>query len=139
VEKRCECAERLSPGDGIVSPTQNLKESILQAANSEAGEKKPGLRESRAARDADNAALASGRHFPQQVPTPRSRVRSRRLFAPPLTALRICRSDTALHTQTIMAAIVNANANDCQYRMDVHLNRHLNFISYVESRLDVLK
>jgi len=51
------------------------------------------------------------------VPTPRSRVKSRRLLAPPLTATRICLSDTALQTQTIMSGIVNANANDCQYRI----------------------
>jgi len=92
-----------------------------QAAISEAGEKNPVATESRASRDADNAALASGRHLPQQVPTPSSRVRSRRLAAPPLTATRICRSDTALHTQTIMAAIVNANANDCQYHINLLL------------------
>jgi hypothetical protein len=71
--------------------------------------------DSQASREADNAALASGRHFPQHVPTPSSRVRSRKLLAPPLTAVRICRSETALQTHTIMAAIVNANANDCQF------------------------
>jgi hypothetical protein len=31
-----------------------------------------------------------------------------------LTAERIWRSETALHTHTIMSGIVNANANDCQ-------------------------
>jgi hypothetical protein len=103
---------------GIVSPNPIFKESAVgQAANSEAGEKTRVLKQSRSSKQADSAALASGRHLPQQVPTPRSRVRSRRLFAPPLTALRICLSDTALQTQTIMHGIVNANANDCQYRI----------------------
>ena len=73
--------------------------------------------ESHAFREAANADLASGRHLPQQVPTPKSRVRSRNEVAPSLTAVRICRSETALHTQTIMGTIVNANANDCQYRI----------------------
>jgi hypothetical protein len=38
-----------------------------------------------------------------------------------------------------MTAIVNANANDCQYRMDHHSNRYADIFSYVESRFDVLK
>jgi hypothetical protein len=67
-------------------------------------------------KDADRAARASGTHLPQQVPTPSSRVISRREEAPALTAARIWRSETALHTHTIMGRIVNANANDCQYR-----------------------
>lgn len=67
-------------------------------------------------KDADKAALASGTHLPQQVPTPSSRVISRMHVAPSLTAARMCLSDTALHTQTIMGRIVNANTNDCQYR-----------------------
>jgi hypothetical protein len=35
------------------------------------------------------AALASGTHLPQQVPTPKSRVISRMQHAPPFTAARI--------------------------------------------------
>src|ERR1700728_3623342 len=70
----------------------------------------------RASRESDRVALASGMHLPQQVPIPSSRVRSRRLVAPQFTAARICLSETALQTQMIMGAIVNANANDCQYR-----------------------
>jgi hypothetical protein len=90
---------------------------VSQSANSgTAGENRCDP-DSQAWRQADNAALASGRHFPQQVPTPSSRVRSRKLLAPPLTAVRICRSETALQTHTIMVGIVNANANDCQYRI----------------------
>jgi hypothetical protein len=38
------------------------------------------------------------------------------LVAPQSTAVRMCRSETALQTQMIMGAILNANANDCQYR-----------------------
>jgi len=38
-----------------------------------------------------------------------------------------------------MAAIVNANANDCQYRMAIAPTGRLSIVSYVESRLDVLK
>jgi hypothetical protein len=53
--------------------------------------------------EADNAAFASGTHFPQQVPTPKSRVRSRKLAAPFFTAVLMCLSDTALQTQMIMA------------------------------------
>jgi hypothetical protein len=68
------------------------------------------------ARQAARVACASGKHLPQQVPTPRSLAKSRTRVAPHLAACRIWRSETALHTQTIMAAIVNANANDCQYR-----------------------
>ena len=52
--------------------------------------------------EADRVARASGMHFPQQVPTPSSRVRSRTQVAPFFTADRICRSDTALQTQMIM-------------------------------------
>ena len=55
--------------------------------------------------EADNVALASGMHFPQQVPTPSSRVRSRTQVAPFFTANRICRSDTALQTQMIMVLL----------------------------------
>jgi hypothetical protein len=82
-----------------------------------AGEKRPAREESHALSEAANADLASGKHLPQQVPIPKSRVRSRNEFAPPFTAVRIWRSDTALHTQTIMVVIVNANANDCQCRI----------------------
>ena len=74
-------------------------------ANSVAGEKRLGRAESHAFREAANADLASGKHLPQQVPIPKSRVRSRNELAPPLTALRMCRSETALHTQTIMAVL----------------------------------
>ena len=84
-----------------------------------AGEKSPGREESHAFSEEAKADLASGRHLPQQVPTPKSRVRSRKQVAPPLTAVRMCRSETALHKQMIMGVIVNANANDCQYRMIV--------------------
>jgi hypothetical protein len=52
--------------------------------------------------EADNVALASGRHLPQQVPTPSSRVRSRKHVAPFFTADLMCRSETALQIQTIM-------------------------------------
>jgi hypothetical protein len=97
-----------------------------------AGENKLRLVDSQASREAHNAALASGRHLPQQVPTPSSRVRSRKLLAPPLTAWRICRSETALHTQTIMGGIVNANANDCQYQNRHGLVRSDQFIMYNE-------
>jgi hypothetical protein len=79
-----------------------------------AGENRPGRAESHALSEAANADLASGKHLPQQVPTPKSRVRSRNEVAPPLTAVRMWRSETALHTHTIMVLIVNANANDCQ-------------------------
>jgi hypothetical protein len=82
-----------------------------------AGENSPDREDSHAFREEARADLASGRHLPQQVPTPNSRVKSRKQVAPPLTAVLICRSETALHTQTIMGRIVNANANDCQYRM----------------------
>jgi hypothetical protein len=93
-----------------------------QTANSVRGEEKKAgaiaspqwLSDAQWANDADRAAFASGTHFPQQVPTPSSRLMSRSEVAPSLTAARMCRSDTALHTQTIMGAIVNANANDCQ-------------------------
>jgi hypothetical protein len=44
-------------------------------------------------------------HFPQQVPTPSSRVMSRTQVAPFLTAKRICLSDTALQTQMIMGLL----------------------------------
>jgi len=40
-------------------------------------------------RQPESAFFASGTHFPQQVPSPRSRARSRTVLAPPLTALRI--------------------------------------------------
>jgi hypothetical protein len=73
--------------------------------------------------EADRAAFASGTHFPQQVPTPSSRLMSRNEVAPSLTAARMCRSDTALHTQTIMRVIVNANANDCQCPLRYVANR----------------
>ena len=66
--------------------------------------------------EAERAALASGTHLPQQVPNPSCRERSRMLVAPQATAVRMCRSETALQTQMIMAPILNANANDCQYR-----------------------
>jgi hypothetical protein len=72
-----------------------------------------------APRQADKVACASGKHLPQQVPTPNSLVKSRRRVMPLWAACLIWRSDTALHTHTIMAAIVNANANDCQYRYDI--------------------
>jgi hypothetical protein len=125
---------------GIVSPNPIFKESAGgQAANSEAGEKTRVLKESRSSKQADSAALASGRHLPQQVPTPRSRVRSRRLLAPPLTALRICLSDTALQTQTIMHGIVNANANDCQYRIHSQGIGQRILFDYVEPPIDVMK
>jgi hypothetical protein len=52
--------------------------------------------------------------LPQQVPSPVWRLKSVRRVAPPFTATRIWRSDTALQMQTIMGDIVNANANDCQ-------------------------
>jgi hypothetical protein len=88
-----------------------------QTANSvRVEEKKTGATEwSWGFRDADNAAFASGTHLPQQVPTPSSRAMSRMQVAPSATAERMCLSETALHTHTIMARIVNANANDCQY------------------------
>jgi hypothetical protein len=88
-----------------------------QTANSVVGlgKKLLGAKSARcAARHAERAAFASGRHFPQEVPTRSSRVRSRMHEAPPLTAARMCLSDTALQTHTIMEPIVNANANDCQ-------------------------
>ena len=59
----------------------------------------------REARQAVKVTLASGRHLPQQVPTPSSRVRSRKLAAPPFTADLMCRSETALQTQMIMSAL----------------------------------
>ena len=84
-----------------------------QWANSVRGEeKKAGV--AQWPNDSDRVAFAAGTHLPQQVPTPSSRLMSRIDVAPSLTAARICRSDTALHTQTIMGVIVNANANDCQ-------------------------
>jgi hypothetical protein len=43
----------------------------------------------RCEREAAMAALASGTHLPQQVPTPKSRVMSRMQHAPPFTAARI--------------------------------------------------
>ena len=55
--------------------------------------------------EADKAAFASGTHLPQQVPTPRFRVRSRMLAAPFFTADRMCLSDTALQTQMIMGVL----------------------------------
>ena len=64
-----------------------------------------GRAESQDFREEANADLASGRHLPQQVPTPRSRVRSRNELAPDLTAERIARSETALHTHIIMPAL----------------------------------
>jgi len=76
------------------------------------------------AKDVASALLASGRHLPQQVPKPSSRVRSRKLVAPSLTAARMCRSETALHTQMIIGPIVNANANDCQYGPSSHHASH---------------
>jgi hypothetical protein len=87
-----------------------------QTANSVRGEeKKAGATDSpQWLNDSDRVAFAAGTHLPQQVPTPSSRLMSRSEVAPSLTAARICRSDTALHTQTIIGAIVNANANDCQ-------------------------
>jgi len=54
-----------------------------------AGEKRPGLEDSQDLRESAKADLASGRHLPQQVPIPNSRVRSRKLLAPHLTAVRI--------------------------------------------------
>jgi anti-sigma-K factor RskA len=56
-------------------------------------------------REWDRTFLASGRHFPQQAPTPSVRFRSRMQLAPSFTAERICRSETALQTQTIMAVL----------------------------------
>jgi hypothetical protein len=56
-------------------------------------------------KEAVKVALASGRHFPQQVPNPSSRVRSRKLQAPPFTADLMCRSETALQTQIIMGLL----------------------------------
>jgi hypothetical protein len=58
-----------------------------------------------ASSEADSVARASGTHFPQQVPTPNSRVRSRTQVAPFFTAERMCRSDTALQTQIIMGLL----------------------------------
>ena len=55
--------------------------------------------------EADKVALASGTHLPQQVPTPSSRVRSRKLLAPPFTADLMCLSETALHTHMIMSVL----------------------------------
>ena len=52
--------------------------------------------------EADKVALASGTHLPQQVPTPSSRVRSRKFMAPSFTADLMCLSETALQTQMIM-------------------------------------
>jgi hypothetical protein len=49
--------------------------------------------------------LASGTHLPQQVPTPSSRVRSRKFVAPPFTADLMCLSETALQIHTIMLAL----------------------------------
>jgi hypothetical protein len=75
-----------------------------QTANSVRGEeKKAGV--AQWPNDADRAAFASGTHLPQQVPTPSSRLMSRSEVAPSLTAARICRSDTALHTQTIIGLL----------------------------------
>ena len=59
----------------------------------------------RESREADKVALASGRHLPQQVPTPSSRVRSRKFVAPPFTADLMCLSETALQTQMIMTLL----------------------------------
>ena len=70
-----------------------------------AGEKREDREESHAFREEAKADLASGRHLPQHVPTPNSRVRSRKEVAPLLTAVRMCRSETALHTQTIMRVL----------------------------------
>jgi len=84
-----------------------------QTANSVRGEEKnagatdspqwPG--EAQWLNDSDRVAFAAGTHLPQQVPTPSSRLMSRSELAPSLTAARICRSDTALHTQTIMGLL----------------------------------
>src|ERR1700723_1737067 len=52
--------------------------------------------------EAERAALASGTHLPQQVPNPSCRERSRMLVAPQATAVRMCRSETALQTQMIV-------------------------------------
>jgi hypothetical protein len=60
------------------------------------------LRESR---EADKVALASGTHLPQQVPTPSSRVRSRKFLAPSFTADLMCLSETALQTHMIMPVL----------------------------------
>jgi hypothetical protein len=57
----------------------------------------------RGSSEAESVARASGRHFPQHVPKPSWRVRSRKLLAPPFTAERMCLSETALQTQMIMA------------------------------------
>ena len=56
-------------------------------------------------RESDRTRLASGTHFPQHAPMPSSRVRSRMQLAPSFTAERICRSETALQTQTIIAVL----------------------------------
>jgi hypothetical protein len=55
--------------------------------------------------EADNVALASGTHLPQQVPTPSSRVRSRKFVAPSFTADLMCLSETALQMQMIMVVL----------------------------------
>ena len=52
--------------------------------------------------------------FPATGSQPDLRLSSATCLAPSLTAARMCLSETALHTQTIMPSIVNANANDCQ-------------------------
>jgi len=80
---------------GVQAAASALAGCSVQAAARASG----WLRESRVA---DRVARASGTHLPQQVPTPSSRVRSRRLVAPPFTAVRICLSETALQTQMIM-------------------------------------
>jgi hypothetical protein len=77
---------------------QTANSGLLEGKQAEAAE----LRESS---DADRVALASGTHLPQQVPTPRSRVRSRMQVAPSLTAARICLSETALQMHTIMRVL----------------------------------
>jgi len=59
----------------------------------------------------ESAILASGTHFPQQEPTPKTRARSRMLVAPPFTAWRIWRSETALQMHTI---IVLKSKRECE-------------------------
>ena len=60
---------------------------------------------SRSARQSASATRASGTHLPQQVPSPVWRLSSLTQLTPPLTAERMCRSETALQTQTIMGPI----------------------------------